>query len=171
MMFSLSIINSIVGVITVSTIFLSMLCERVICDLYFKPHPREHYCPTTQCQFDRKGQYILTLMVTAMTATMMMTGSECGRVIAPPMVAPRRVWTSPHIVSPTPALRPPTQRLDQHQPRFLSSASSSLSSPFTVALFRVLILVSSSKTKTTSNTNHNKITHLRNNKRPHLAVI
>ena len=31
----------------------------------------------------------------------------------------------PHIVSPTPALRPPTQRLDQHQPRFLSSASSS----------------------------------------------
>ena len=93
MMFSLSIINSIVGVITVSTIFLSMLCERVICDLYFKPHPREHYCPTTQCQFDRKGQYILTLMVTAMTATMMMTGSECGRVIAPPMVAPRRVWT------------------------------------------------------------------------------
>ena len=92
-MFSLSIINSIVGVITVSTIFLSMLCERVICDLYFKPHPREHYCPTTQCQFDRKGQYILTLMVTAMTATMMMTGSECGRVIAPPMVAPRRVWT------------------------------------------------------------------------------
>ena len=98
MMFSLSIINSIVGVITVSTIFLSMLCERVICDLYFKPHPREHYCPTTQCQFDRKGQYILTLMVTAMTATMMMTGSECGRVIAPPMVAPRRVWarTSSH---------------------------------------------------------------------------
>ena len=93
MMFSLSIINSIVGVITVSTIFLSILCERVICDLYFKPHPREHYCPTTQCQFDRKGQYILTLMVTAMTATMMMTGSECGRVIAPPMVAPRRVWT------------------------------------------------------------------------------
>ena len=92
-MFSLSIINSIVGVITVSTIFLSMLCERVICDLYFKPHPREHYCPTTQCQFDRKGQYVLTLMVTAMTATMMMTGSECGRVIAPPMVAPRRVWT------------------------------------------------------------------------------
>ena len=133
--------------------------------------PLEHYCPTTQCQFDRKGQYVLTLMVTAMTATMMMTGSECGRVIAPPMVAPRRVWTSPHIVSPTPALRPPTQRLDQHQPRFLSSAASSLSTPFTIALFRVLILVSSSKTKTTTNTNHNKIIHLRNNKRPHLAVI
>ena len=95
MMFSLSIVNSIVDVINGVHNFLPMLCQRNL-RLVFQTTPAlislEH-CPTTQCKFDRKGQNVLTLMVTPMTATMMMTGSECGRVIAPPMVAPRRVWT------------------------------------------------------------------------------
>ena len=98
-MFSLSIVNSIADVIIVSTIFYQCYVREKFATCtsnHICSYITRTLCPTTHhCQFDHscKGQHVLTLMVTAMTATMMMTGSECGRVIAPPMVAPRRVWT------------------------------------------------------------------------------
>ena len=122
------------------------------------------YCPTTQCQFNhsRKGQcQVLTLMVTAMTATMMMTGSECGRVIAPPMVAPRRVWTrTAHRLTnaSSPATSTNTNQDFSHRYHHYHHHSPLLYLMFQFSSFAF-------------NTNDTKIIHLWNNKRLHLAVI